>query len=684
MREEQLKALQGEYQWSRKRKEDILHRLWGDILREYRMDNFRQVFDFVATYKNADEDTWLAANVGRVGTLNNLCRKMTALTTLRNPRMAIDSQHPWNRPLATVLGQWFDQAQEQVEWGRKMRKVNRSSILLGTGVAKIGYSSQYVYGETAWSTAMPPEARAKINRDTLPTWEGHMPYGPSTEYTDFTVREGYPTLIHVPTEDVFFNAGARARNEIRRIYHRSWRPVRDVLHDVRYSREARQEIWDRRAWSGRDDSAFLLSTSVQCDEDFGWVETVEVTDLASRQFAAFEPSCDTALRDWAAIPIPIDNPFLFYTPIEDPYWVWGIPYALLILGQAKAINETRAALIHEIMQNGKQVVAYDLSMDEAVTERMKRSRHMDWVGVHNLQGMEKDPFRIISFGGANAETLRLASVLQQDQSWMSGLTDQTRMAPGSSDETATAANMRMQAENLTTEEFIAMQEEFNEDCAKAFIKVAVATWPAERMIHVVGPSPEFYFWMPMERRRLLTDWTVRVVAGSSQKQDRPTLRKQWMECLSQVNVIYQAMRNDQAMQAQGMPPGPVDWLEVLRITVGLYDPTWPALMLRSQNLPELLMRLMQQHGMQPVEISPQLAQQVQNYLNIQAQQQQALSSGLPLGQSALQGFGVTQDGEGVSGAEMFGTPQPSRIQDGIAPQQLSGNTTGRALSEARG
>lgn len=672
MKREALARLQSEYLQAIGEKKRKLEGDWQSILDEYRMKDFRQIVEYIRTYREVNRDTVLAAQ-GRVAALNLLCRKMMALGNLQNPEFRIDNENPWDEPISAVLEQAFRGMQGAMGWMDTMDPLNMEAVLLGTGIVKIGVDSEYVYGEAAWAgeVATGAQRAGERERESRLGVEAHTPLGPSTETGNAFVKEGQPSVIHVSSWDIAFNPGAERMAQVRQIYHRQMRPVRDVLQDTRYDVRARRQIWDRQLYSLPEERSRAGGKTTDWDEYE--VECVECFDVPSRHYCVFVPGLEEQpLRDWTELRIPLRMPYRFYCPIPDPEWIWGIPYALLILGQAQAMNRMRALLIDQIGRDGKVINLYDpeLISDEDFVGRMNRAKDGEWVPAPGMNNAQTEFWRQVTCGGARPEVLKLMGILERDMNWMSGLTDAARNESQNGDQTATEVQFRAQQQGLTIEEFVMRFETFQEKVAGDVCMVMLSTWNQEKVVKVVGPNPNVFFWVPVERNRVLGNFRLTIVAGSSVKQDKAVVRKQWIELLPRIGELVQQIQNEQMISQQSGQPGPVNWTAVLRYTVELFDPTLGDRILNTRDTAGLLMRLVQQHGMQPVDVSPALAQMVEASLGG--------GQGIPDLRSQVTGAG----GGVVPFEARTGVAAPGRAVGGVLPGEQAGAVSGRALSEA--
>ncbi|MDX9972514.1 MAG: hypothetical protein RBU21_05920 [FCB group bacterium] len=670
MKPRAYQALKAEFASAKRQTKNTYHQLWRAILQEYGMNNFFQLLDYIHSFSQVNETSLFAAN-GRVASLNVLIRKMRSLATIRNPEFQIHNETPRDEPIAEVLEQAFNALQKRIGWTPTMRSVLLSALLHGSGYAKVGLSSQYLYGETAWSDDIPPKSAG------LSDWERDAPYGPTTEFQNHAVLEEWPNVVWVPTTNIFFNPGARTKGEIARTYHRYRRRLIDVKRDARYDRRVRARITGVNACSTEDD-AFLTDLLEDYADDTSYVELIECFDHSSRQFCVFADEADAPLRDWTPFPLPIDTPFIEMTPIEFPESIYGIPYAMLLLNHSQAKNHMRAVLIDQIGRDGKTVNFIDPAgfKEEDYIDRINAAKHNEFLPYDNLAGFERPPIHTVNFTGASPELLRLMSIIERDEAWVSGLTDQARNDFSGGEQTATEVSYRQQQQGLTVDEFVHLNEEFQEEVAAAICKIMLATWPESRLVKITGPTPQTFFWVPIERRRVLNTFSIQIVAGSTERLDKLTQRRQWNEVLPRFVQLVQYAQQDQIQQMQGYPPSLVNWPEMLKITLDMFDTSLSHKVLRFRDPASLAIRLVEDHGIYPANMSPELAQQIKMLVAVRNQELNQPPNVVPF--QGLGGGGMSPSFE-----ETNRVAQPAGLQFGMAPQDVAGFQTGRAQSETR-
>lgn len=672
MKTAQLDALRADFDASYEHKINTLHRVWRQIMAEYKMDNFWQVWSYV--YDNTDMDAEMSTALesdGRVGILNVLCRKASALLNMRNPTFLVEESQPDNEAIAWLLESAIEDLQRLVRMSDKGKEVVLEAMLGGTGPVKLGYTSEYVYGRTPWAGKV--SSAAVDTRD-----DTKIPYGPSTEYGDPTIVMGNPNIIVPRPQQVFFDAGARTMKEVRLIHYVFERPVIDIYRDERYS-SARNKVWG--TVPSNADEAIYQSLDLDHSYYHRKARLVETFNVMSRQYCVwpFERAVDQALIDWTDFELDIHNPYHFWTPIPDPEGIWGIPFAFLLLPQCRAVNQIRAKILDSIARDSKKIHFYDSQyfrepeMEQIAAAKDNESLAIEWPATDG--DSIENHMATKEFGGINPEVMNLKNEFHNDVNFMSQLTAATRgdANPGA-DQTATEVAVRQEQQAVLLDDMRLDYESFLERVVGDLSRLMLQFWPAQKMLKIVGDDPRVFFWIPLERDRLLgSEFNLKIVVGSTEKVDKVTYRRQWNETLDRIvplaaKVEEEAMRQIAAQQGQPQFQSPVNWEEILRITVEQFDPSLARKILHRRDPVEIMLRLIEQHGMMPERASRDLIQRA-----IARYQQ-----GIPAGQ-LLPAPAQTGNLEETGNIAAPATPQFGRF-----PQQGPASPSQRQLSEAMG
>lgn len=678
MTSDQLRALKAEFRASYDRKKAKFHPYWQAIMKEYKMDSFDYIYQAVVKHV-ANPDIEALDASGRVPFMNVLVRKFAALLNMSNPEFLVEELKPNDEAFAWVLEQVSEHITRWTKLSRTGKRVVLEAGMTGLGAVKVGYDSAYFYGETPWTDSVPREPADLKDEDKFP-------YGPVTEYADETVSVGKPNAIFIPTRAIVFDPGARVHSEIRRIYTIYERPLIDVYRDDRMIRSVRKQL--RGFIPESTDEALYTSADFEQQRHFRKARVIECFDIGSQKYCVFanEDGVDRPLRDWTEFPLTLQgrHPYHFFTPIEDPEGVWGIPFAFLFLPQCQAANYIRALIMQKIASDSKKLHFFSRRVfSEDLLSRAQNAGDNAMIMVDNDVGEDLRQHMVtVEFSGANADIINLGNRVQDDMNFATGLTSATRgdANPGG-DQTATEVHVRQQQQTISTDDMREDYEEFLQDIMTDLFLITLKKWPQERLVKVVGSDPRVFFWIPIERERILRDFNLRIVAGSTEKIDKATRRRQWTEMLDRVIQIGERIEMEELKQLQGQPPSPINWVEVAKETFDQFDPSLSRKILRRRDAADILERLISQHGMMPVQVSQELAQQLQLR---ERQRQQALSAFS--GQPALPSPQTPPEPRRQGGTlqNQVWLPNPGTIQQGRFPDQSAAGVSGRMLSEAMG
>lgn len=601
-----LDFIKDEYKVSRDWKNTQLHNVWASIIQEYKTNDVWEIHRWVSENLPPTQDALLATD-GRMPKLNILIRKMAALLAMRNPAFNVEETNPGDEAMAWLLERYLDQNLRIIKFSKFRRQQLIDALICGTAVSKVGYDSQYVYGEPAHSDVTPRRAVAK--EEVL---VGAPEFGLTTEYSNPSVQQGMANAISVPPQDIFLDPAARVEDEIGRIYHRTSRRVIDIYHDVRFIKKARTQIAGVRIHD-RSERTYPMYPQ-QLEREARVADTVEVFDLASRKFAHFSDEIDEPLMDWT--PFPFDSmhsPYNFFKPVMNVGSPWGIPYGALIVAQARARNQVNAKILWTIGTDGKVLHLMDEEdSDPTMIDTMNEAYSGEIVavpGLNQARSRGHDLVETINFPNATPELLRLGNIIDDNIAESSGMTDESRNTSSTQERSATEVATRAQQQSVTIDDMRVISEEHLEEVVEKLMKITLQFWDASKMIKVTGPDPRLFFWVPVERRQILKNFTLQIYAGSTQKMDRATQQRQIMELAQNFIIPLKPMIDKEAFEAaQGMPPSPVPALNVLKAVLEEFDPRMADKMLSSRDPVTMLRRLIKQHGIQPGFVSPELQQ----------------------------------------------------------------------------
>lgn len=670
MTQDALDLLKWEYHESKVDKEGKLHGKWKELVDEFRGDATK-MFETIEQSVANPTLAKLIASDGRMPNVNLIIRKLIALLTLKDIEFNIKNRTPNFEAMADLLEYSVEQVLQDINIKKLNRKTLLDALLFGTAAWSIGYESIYVPSERAWAEPIP---RGMDSEDVKHAKK--LPHGALTEYGLREVGKEMPTIHRIRPHDLFFPPGTVVLEEVRRIYVRHTRWASDVWRDSRYSKKFRRQF--RGKPTDKIKGSYPAGNALDIMREVEKGEVIQCFDIASNQFCVFSEDADVPAIDWTPQPFKFKGlPIKIWTPIEDPESVWGIPYAWLFLPQARAINQLRAKEILSLQRDGKKVFVWnpELVDQDELDQKVLEARD----GAHITFDKNTDTgldmrkmMQTIDFGGANKYLGEAKDAAQRDLGMISGLDDPARNEPGKSRTTATEIDARRTQQGVTFNDIQMMFEEYQEEGIGDLIMVILQNWGQERMIKVVGKDTRVWFWVKVERDKMLAEFTLKITAGSTQKQDKTVYRQQLIEAIPKVLELGQHIDQERLMVAQGMEPSPVDREALLRLFLEELNPRLADVVMRRKDPAELVMRLIQQHDLFPDQMSPILKQQVDRLW-----ERQKNPPALPAPGQALQ---LPTNG-GVSFEERTGNPGPADVANDTL---LQSGGTARVLSNVQG
>lgn len=672
MKRAEWEILMHEYRTSRDQAQQWYHDKWEMIVDEYSLSGFDGIVDLV--FDNRMMESGLVSHDATLGKMHVVIRKMLTLSAIRYPEFMIKERNPRDEPVAEVLNDVFPVELERSKWYKKMRTRNLWALLTGYGVMKLGVNSVFNYDEPAYADKIP---RSLEDKDT---WNLY-PYGPLTEWQDPSILPGEANLIHIPSTNCFSHPwNSPTQEHITRWYIRFQRPLLDIYHDARFGPE-RINVQAIKADDDLNDPYFnQLPMDARIHSLRG--EVVWVYDVASKKYCVVAEGPQGALMDWTPVNRNID-PIHIFTPIESVRSWRGIPYAHRMLNQARAINELRVIIKDKIGRDGKTVNLFDpAEMTDDQVSRLNRARDGEWIkfpGLSSLMANGKEFIRAVEFGKVNPEVMALMGMFDSDFREMAGLDNPTIGSQNARSQTATESSLRAQQTNLDVEDYVQTNEESQKDVARDYLKLICAEWPVEKTVKCRGFNEQSYFWLPVTRDLVQSDFTLEIVVGSTQKLDKAMYTKQWIEALRTIRELGLAKQQNLMAQMQGMPTDGINYDEAIRITADLFDPTIARKILSKRDPLMLIYRYAEQYGILPTNISPDIVRELQRRISMVLQSPFGQQTPLQPEQGGM--------GGGASFEEANRTPKPAGGQmmpGGMPMQQMAGFQPGRMASEMAG
>ena len=650
------------------------HEIWSQVAREYQIDNIGSLRDLIGSsyITNSISDSVIAKS--RVPHLHLYVNKMLASITARNPDFVLKPRKQNTEAIAGILEFAFGQQARDINLEWVLEKSGRNTLLFGTGITKIGYSSSMVYGEIAASDTRLPKGAGR-DADEIGKQYKNEPFSPMTEHGD--IRDwGQPSAIPIRTWDYFPSSGARSDAELRREYVRYRRRVLDVKKDVRFKAGAREEISGYTLIVGtneRDmDIPMNLVDDVSVDNTL-WCDLWEVVDIPSQQSCIVCSECTEPLRDWSPLGLPagVRSPYVKERMVDNADGFWGVSYGALLLPACQALDLLNAIVISQIGRDGKRILFYDSDLSpnaEMFQGQIQNAKDLEAIPLPGLASLQGEPYRIIPVGGANPELLRLVGIFKGNLDFVSQLTDQARGATSATEQTATEVNIRSQNQMMGVSAYRSRHEQASKEIARGLCKIMLKEWPQEKMVKVTGNDPRVFFWIPLERARVQDDFDIDIVVGSTEMPDKAVTRRQLTEAMPMIIQLTQMIQQDQQMQQQGQPPGPTNPQGILELYLDQFDVSFKNKVLRQKDPVRMVVDLLKNHGFPPemLSMSAALDTQVKNYIRAQAMGVNMAfgAPGMPMQSDEQNGMMANPPNSAGSQTDLPGTPSATTLSQG--------------------
>jgi hypothetical protein len=685
---ERLAQLQNDFAKSKTRKMNRLHGVWRKLADAYRLADadFFDYYDYIVDTASqaavsVNPETYLKSLDGRTAHLNVFLRKFVALLAFTEPEYMAENLRPGDEPFAWLLERAFKSLSEEIKFPRVLKRMLSEAGMTGTAVVNTGYRSEFVWAETPLAAARPPEETGDDD------FEDALPKPVTTEHTWELIGE-HPNARVLRSYDVFFDSAARTLEEIRIIYERSSRIVRDVQLDERFKPAAREKAGATR--SDSQDSGF--HDGEDTDGDFRRVDVIQALHLESKKFCVFGEGIDTPYKDWTPLDLPVQNPYHIFQPIPDRESCWGMPYLLLMYSQTQARNTISERIVDSVARHGKKLILFGNDVSDETVNFVNTGQDGQSFRDPNLNSEQLQKAKIeIEFGTVNPDVMMLRNMIDNDMNAMSGLSDPTIGVYRNVEQTATEVQNRTQGQVVTLDD---MQQEYEwiaDDIGASLFKIMLAFWEKENLVKYVGEDPRIYFWTRIEAQDLIDNFRLKIRVGSTQRVNPDVRRKHMIEATDRVIKLEQAIVMQKQNMAMGIPPT-ANLEEYLRALVEEIDPRLGDKILNRRDPAALVDRLVSQKLAWPVNVSPDL-------LNLLGQTNPTLAAALgwqgpPLPAPAAPGGAPMMPG-GPAGQPAMPNVVPFEVANGVpAPQgvnqlgQMPGERPampmGRMLSEAMG
>lgn len=585
-----------------------LHTLWRDNCKEYRLSNasYWDFYESMVEEVTGDVPQRAAVAVtGKGAHINVLARKFKALLSLRHPDFTVDAGDPGQEPLAWLLEKAWDNLQDQIKFPRMTRRMLLEGALTGNAVVMTGYRSEFGYGETPLADRVPSDAAEDEEQDAM-----DKPGVDVTEYADLTVVNGGPFAKLLRPYDVFYDLQARTCEEVRWVFRRASRIVRDVQRDIRYLEEAREQVTGIRPTDSDEDGRDI---DWEIEDELRRVDVWEVYNLATGYYMAYADGVnDVPLRHWTYYAAPNQSPFIHWSPVPDPESPWGLPWVSIFAPQVHARDTITARIVDSISRHGKTVNVVGSEWSQETINKINDSTTDTIVRDDNLttEQLRVGAPVLVELGKVDPEVYQLREMIEADLNQFTGLSDPTMNVYRNREQTATEVANRVQGQVVTLDDIRTEYEEAVEDIAAAVFRIMLEEWDDTQIVRYVGENPMHLFWTRVARDKVLGNFMLKVRVGSTQKISPEVRSRQLIDLSDRILKFDEAIFNQKMREQQTQIPSTVNLEEYLRCLLDGIDPLIADKITNRRDPVVLIQRLVRQQLADPVFVAPELLQQL--------------------------------------------------------------------------
>ena len=462
--------------------------------------------------KYAREDSWSRwreyyRGQWRPGTLPHnlffsMLRTIVPRVYFRNPSVSVSPAMPGTDVMAfaAVLQRADNKQFSRMSVKREMKRSIQDAFLFGTGVTKLGFGAQFTPTPQWGETSEPISEK-----------------GERFEYRD-DVFQNMPWFSRIHPRDFIVPDGLSTFQDARWIGHWVKRPLADVIADPRFTDKSGLEPTSRSIGTG---TSLPYRTS---PSDRNYVDMIDLVELRDKKFntvMVFSPyrtakSAGSRLLYFDEDEFTINGAFPTFPLVfnEDDEFFWGIPDAAILEPYQLEANEIRTqAMKHRRLALIKMIVDKNNIDDPEIEKMMSELVN----AVVKVDGNPRDivvPTQISQIPvDLRAE---MEAVLKDVRETVGFSRNQFgEYNPGSSDTTATEANIVRMASEIRVDERRDMVADMLVAVVESMHTLMFTHWDIEQIVDVIGPGG-VPVWVKFKPSMLRTgQYTVKVDPDSA-------------------------------------------------------------------------------------------------------------------------------------------------------------------------
>jgi hypothetical protein len=572
-------------------------RTQGDTLQKYRQEfersrrwrhNAANNFDdawkrYSDLYAGKHYDTKNNADQLTVNMIFATINVMGPAVAINNPKFAVNARSPESAPQAILTEEVLNYLWRTHDYQRDFRLAVHDWLIMGHGWLKAGYKA-----------TKKPEVK-ETNSDIVDTTaEGMDELG--VDDRDASVKDQVeselqlndtdrPFLERISPFDMFVDPDARHPKEMRWVAQRTWRPLKDVQVDSRYSATARKQAtgssWSR--WNDEDGDARNPQDKPQSTKTV-YAEIIEYYSIALGEVSTFCRNGDDPegrmgsggfLIKPRKMPYEFGHPFVMLRNYEVPDTFYPMGDVQQIESLQLELNETRNQMLNYRKKFRRAwLYAEDRFSRDGIAGLQSED---DNVMIPVLGDM--DPSSAISPVPPSItppEFFDQSAMISADIDRISGVSDYQRGGQQNSvKRTATEAAMIQDSANARAQDRLAKIEGVLAECGERIIQLMQQFVTEEQVARVV--TMPIKAWFKFDADRIKGQFDYEVIGGSTEPQNETFRRQSAMQTVDlsmpfidagivNMPALYQKLLRDgmgikdaeryiQQPQEQGPPPG---------------------------------------------------------------------------------------------------------------------------------
>ena len=393
----------------------------------------------------------------------------------------------------------------------------------GTGIAKIGYDSQFGYDQ------------AKTNDEGDATRTGVSKKGDRVEYNT-NVQSGMPWILRAQTDSIVIPSGTTDFCESEWIAHIVFRPLLDVRTDTKY-----KNVKDLKASHielTKDKPLSALYRSLGPEQAREWVEIVEIRDFKRGEIKCFAAGVDKMwIREPEEDVLQITG--LPFEPLiwnEDPEWAWGVSDVKQFMPQQDEINETRAMLrVHRKLAVLK-FLAEKGAFDPEEIAKLEQNNFAGFIFGRDIGTAIKELQHTMP-----ADLAQWVNILRDDAREISGFSRMRlgEFQSGGSHRTATEANLVDSGGGIRLDEKRDAMADFLVASMKKVNQLIFSIWSSSTVTQMVGQDGAVY-WVQYTPNAIKGDYTLKIDVESMMPTTKMGRKKEVMEVMQILSRVPNA------------------------------------------------------------------------------------------------------------------------------------------------